>query len=382
MVFLTILLWFSFSGLLYIYLGYPIILFLFSLFRSKHKGISRYGNSPSVTLIIPARNEEKVIEQKIENCLALEYCEEELEIIILSDQSTDRTAEIVRYYQSDRIKLIELKERYGKTAAQNLAVKQARGEIIVFSDANAMYKPDALEMLVRHFQDATVGCVCGELCYSKAGESAVVKEEGLYWSYEKFLKRCESSFFSIVGANGSIYAIRKTDYHPLSPDVISDFIEPLEIVRQGKKAVYESYAISIEDTSASFREELIRKRRIIARSIYSILKHKTLLNPIHCFPLFFELVSHKILRWLSPIFQILLFLSNLILFIQGYYQSIFILQCLFYGLSLIGWMFSHKKYLPSSLFIPFYFNLISYASLLGMIDWVRKKHAIFWEPVR
>lgn len=368
--------------LIYIYLGYPAVLFILSLFKRKPDEGSLIDYMPSVTLIIPARNEEKVIVEKIKNCQKLTYPKEKLEILILSDQSTDRTVELVKQYSDDQIKLLELTKRHGKTAAQNKAAEWAGGKILVFSDANAMYEPDALEQLVKHFEDPTVGCVCGELCYSNSADSTVGKEEGLYWQYEKFIKRHEDRFFSIIGANGSIYAIRKSNYVPLDENVISDFIEPLEIVHDGKKAVYEATAISIEDSSKTFDEELKRKRRIISRSLYSLSRHRHLINPFRSIALTFEILSHKVLRWMSPIFQGLLLISNLFLLDSLYFRTVFLLQAIFYLLSWIGFAFRNSSQLPSLIYLPFYFNLINYASLMGIWDWMRKKHAVVWDPIR
>ena len=368
--------------LMYIYAGYPLLVYLFSLMKRHGKSHQSSNITPAVTLIIPARNEEKIIAEKIRNCKSLHYPADRLEVLILSDQSTDRTVHIVSELADDQIKLLELTKRHGKTAAQNKAAEWAGGKILVFSDANAMYEPDALEQLVKHFEDPTVGCVCGELCYSNSADSTVGKEEGLYWQYEKFIKRHEDRFFSIIGANGSIYAIRKSNYVPLDENVISDFIEPLEIVHDGKKAVYEATAISIEDSSKTFDEELKRKRRIISRSLYSLSRHRHLINPFRSIALTFEILSHKVLRWMSPIFQGLLLISNLFLLDSLYFRTVFLLQAIFYLLSWIGFAFRNSSQLPSLIYLPFYFNLINYASLMGIWDWMRKKHAVVWDPIR
>ena len=376
------LFWIAFYALVYIYIGYPVLIFFLSLFRKKDERFKNRDDLPSITLVIPARNEERVIEQKLRNCLELAYPSEKLEILILSDQSVDDTVEIVQSFKESNIQLINFSERKGKTCAQNIAAEMARGEILVFSDANAMYQQDALLQLVHHFEDDQVGCVCGELCYDNLQNSAVGKEEGLYWHYEKFIKRCEDRFFSIIGANGSIYAIRKSGYQVLEQDLISDFIEPLEVLYKGKKVRYESNAISVEESSVTFREELNRKRRIISRSIYSLLKRPYLLNPFRSFALFFELFSHKILRWASPLFQIILFGSNVTLIGAPNYRLLLYLQICFYLLSFIGYCFRKSTNLSSILYMPFYFNLINYASLMGILDWVRRRNTVFWEPIR
>jgi len=377
-----ILFWVAFYMLVYIYFGYPVLVYFLSFFRKKEKRRRKNDYTPPITLVIPARNEERVIEKKLLNCLDLVYPSDKLEILVLSDQSTDRTVEIVRSFRESNIHLIDFTERKGKTFAQNIAAEKAQGEILVFSDANAMYKQDALLKLVSHFEDDQIGCVCGELCYDNSQQSAVGKEEGLYWQYEKFIKRCEDRLFSIIGANGSIYAVRKVDYQVLEQDIISDFIEPLEVLHQGKKVKYESNAISVEKSSVTFHEELSRKRRIISRSIYSLVKRNHLMNPFDSVSMFFELFSHKLLRWASPLFQMILLSSNLFLLTGSKYRFVLGLQVCFYLLSFIGYLFRKSKNVLSFVYMPFYFNLINYASLLGIIDWATRRNTIFWEPIR
>ena len=222
--------WFFCASIFYIYIGYPLAIYLLSqIFKSKsdHPTIDY---TPMISLIIPARNEEKIIERKIRNCLELYYPEDKLEIVIISDNSTDKTDEIVRKFSNKNVKLIALQERNGKTEAQNIASKIAPGEILVFSDANAMYIPEALNHLTAHFMHPDVACVSGELCYQNPQKSIAGHEENFYWQYEKFIKRQENQFGTILGVNGSIYAIRKKQYIPLEKEIISDLIEPLEIV--------------------------------------------------------------------------------------------------------------------------------------------------------
>ena len=256
--------------LIYIYIGY--LFFLLFCLKRKLESASQDEFNFHVSFLIPAKNEESIIEKKIENCFQLDYPKDKIEFIVISDGSTDNTVQIVKGYKHHNVKLIELKENRGKTEAQNIAVQQAQGEIIIFSDANAMYDKDAVKHMVRHFEDPEVGCVSGELHYLEDMNNPVGTEESLYWKYEKTIKKLEDRFNSIIGANGSIYTVRKRDYIPLESDIISDFIEPLEVKYHGKKVVYEPLAESYEKSSTSFDQELKRKRRIICRSIYSLLK--------------------------------------------------------------------------------------------------------------
>ena len=229
---------------------------------SKNKNLE-----PTVSLIITAHNEEEIIKSKLENSLTLNYPLEKLQIIIASDGSTDGTVRLAEEHHE--VEVLNL-SRMGKTAAQNEAVKRASGDIVVFSDANAYYEPNAISELVKWFVDSSVGCVCGELRYR--GKS----QEVLYWKYEVMVKGLESRTGRLLGANGSIYAIRKTNYINLPEDVISDFVEPLKVYKNGQNVVYESQAVAWEDyPSQTFN----RKRRIILRSLQSLQYLDTLLHP-------------------------------------------------------------------------------------------------------
>lgn len=353
-------------------------------------GLSKFINherkkpeyEPTVTLVVTARNEERVIREKIQNSFELDYPDHLLNILIVSDDSTDCTNAYVRDYADPRIALLELVKRHGKTAAQNVAVQNAQSEILVFSDANAMYDSKAIKHLVKHFEDPQIGCVSGELFYLNSKGSSVGEEEGLYWRYEKFIKKQEDKVGTILGVNGSIYAVRRSCYVSLNHDIISDFIEPLEIVYNGYRVLFESAAKSYEEASSEFEEELTRKRRIVTRSIRSLLKHKHLLNPFRSPMLAFELFSHKILRWFSPVLSAIIFLLNLGLLYNPFFFFLFILQILFYLSGFFGHLVRHSAKIPRFIMLPYYICLLGVSSLLGIWDVVRGKKAVFWEPIR
>ncbi len=368
----------SFFVILYSYAFYPItVYFVTRWYKIKRKCDIQF--TPNVSLIIAARNEEAVIEEKIKNSLNLDYPWEKFEIMVISDNSTDHTNNIVQKYQ-DRIKLLELAERHGKTKAQNRAVELANGEIVVFSDANAMYEKDAIRQLVKHYIDPEVGFVSGQLIFKN--QSSVSNKENIYWRYDKFIKRSEDKLGCITGANGSIYSIRKDKYVPLDYDIISDFIEPLEVYSHGNKVVYETRAISYEDGSQTYNEEFGRRKRIILRSINSLYKHKHLLNPLITGILAFELISHKVLRWFCPVFMILLFFTNIFLINTISLLIFFLLQVVFYLISLLGIYMKNKPGIKSIFLAPYYFTLINYASLLAILDFFKGENKVFWEPVR
>lgn len=379
---LTTIFYLSFFLILYIYLGYPLLTLIIGMLKtSQIKKDETYR--PDVTLVIAAYNEELKIEEKIKNSLNLDYPKEKFDIIIFSDGSTDRTSEIVKKHINNCIKLIELPNRMGKTAGQNIAVESAQGEIIVFSDANAVYQKSAIKKIVRNFSDDSIGGVCGELVYKNQEKSLIGEAEDAYWNYEKFLKKNENNFNAILGANGSIYAIKKDLYIPLNRNIISDFIEPLKILEQGYRFLYEPEALSFEPSNFNFIQEYNRKKRIVNRSFYSLFVHREFLNPLNQPLLSFQLFSHKILRWFAMLFFFILFVSNLFLLGGNFYNLFFILQILFYTTALLGYLFEKSGKNNIIFYVPFYFCLVNLASLKGIFEYLFKRKKMFtWEPIR
>ncbi len=378
-----IVFWTSFLVSLYIYLGYPILLGVLQFFRRNRWQVDATFQ-PTVTFIISAYNEEAVIEKKLENTLSLDYPREKMEILVVSDASEDRTDEIVRGYSSQGIRLLRMPERRGKTFGLNHALKEARGEIVIFSDANAMYHPRAVKELVKYFSDPRVGYVVGKAEYYENLDKLAGKQENLYWRYELKLKEMESRIHSVVGGDGAIYAIRKELYEPLSADDINDFVNPLQIVYKGYRGVFAPEAVCYEDAAGDFTKEFYRKKRIVNRSWRGFWKMRGVLNPWRTGIFAWEIFSHKVLRWYWWVFAILLFFSNLFLLGEGsFYRIFFALQLLFYGLVLLGWWsIRQNKELPSILMIPFYFIEVHYASLVGIIESFLGKRYQTWSTAR
>ncbi|WP_078378873.1 glycosyltransferase family 2 protein [Sutcliffiella halmapala] len=375
---LEILLWFFIILTVYIYVGYPVLLKIVAKFVNKPvKSNSNY--LPKVTLFIAAYNEEKVIEYKLKNSVGLDYPKDLLEIIVVSDDSSDRTNEIVQKFEGKypNIRLHVVKGRKGKTEALNKSVPIATGEILVFSDANSMYDKDALMHLIPHFADEEIGGVCGELKLLNSGGSAIGESEGAYWKYEKFLKEMETKTGTAIVANGSIYALRKELFQPMNPNVGDDMQNPLIIIRQGKRFVYEPLAITREETSSESKEEFGRKVRIVTRSFTGIMHYRKLLNPFMNFDFFYKYMSHKFLRWLVPYYLILILLINIFLLDQPLYQVLLGLQIAFYGLAFLG------KWIKSKItYIPYYFCLVNYAALLGTLRAISGKRQATWKPTQ
>jgi cellulose synthase/poly-beta-1,6-N-acetylglucosamine synthase-like glycosyltransferase len=380
MYFTAILFWFCLLLTLYVYLGYPLLIAIIgSLFKSNVKK----GNiTPGVSLIISAFNEEKIIAEKLNNTLDLNYSGE-IEVIVASDCSTDATDDIVREYSDKGIVLNRIDKRQGKTLALNQTLPKATGEIIVFSDANAMYEPDAIEKLVRNFNDQAVGCVSGESRYVTSVFRGVIEQEKRYWQYERFLKIRESRLGSLVGADGAIFAVRRELCTPMIKEDINDFIIPLRIVAKGWRAVYEKDAIAYEHTVSTAQKGFRQKARIVNRSCNGFFKVKELLNPFKYGFFAVQLVSHKVLRWLSPFFMILMFLSNLLLLSHGaVYQLVFVPHFLFYFAALLGLLTRSRAKWAKLFYACYYFFLMNLASLIGVLKYLFGKVETTWEPSR
>ncbi|OIP63950.1 MAG: glycosyltransferase family 2 protein [Nitrospirae bacterium CG_4_9_14_3_um_filter_53_35] len=371
--------WSSVAFLLFVTVCYPLLAAMLGLFR-RHQGPA-WSGEPGVSLIITAYNEEKHIKEKLENSLGLNYPKEKLEIIVASDGSTDRTHDMVNAFRNEGVKLYAY-DRLGKTAIQNESVKKSSGEIIVFSDANAMYRKDAVRKLVANFGDERVGCVSGQLVYKKSAENLTGLCESAYWNYEKFIKYRESRISSLIGVNGSIYAIRKSDYVEIGNDLISDLVEPLEIVRHGKKVVYEPEAISEEESSATYREEFERKIRIFTRTIHGLFRMKALLNPFQYGIFSIQLWIHKIFRYLMPFALLSAALSLIFLTDRFFY---YILYCLMITTLIFAMIAKFTEYSDKRnwFFNVIYYSLtVNFALVLAWLNVLKGKTITIWPTER
>ncbi len=291
------------GALAYVFVGYPLLLRLIIHVRGP-RAVAKDDITPTVSLVISAFNEADVIAAKLQNAVTLDYPRDLLQIVVISDASDDGTDAIVEGFAARGVELQRQAQRRGKTAGLNAVVPHLRGEVVVFSDANAMYQPDAIRKLVRNFADPSVGCVTGEARYEDAGNATAEAGEGVYWSYELQLKQLETAVGSSVGGDGAIYAIRRTLWQTLPEDGINDFLNPLQIVAAGWRGVYEPEAVALEEAAGETKKEYRRRVRIVSRSWRAVFQAADVLKPWRVGFFAVSVFSHKVLRWWSGLFAV------------------------------------------------------------------------------
>lgn len=386
------LFWGAVALIVYTYLLFPALVFLRGLlWRRPYK---QAEITPQVSLIIAAYNEANSIEAKLANILSLDYPRDRLEVIVASDGSNDGTEAIVRGYAGQGIKLLA-QPRQGKAPALNAAVAASSGEILVFSDANSMYAPDALRALVRPFADPKVGGVAGNQCYlSKtrgAGRIGKEKQSGLtsageqgYWNFDRLLKQFESQAGNTISATGAIYAIRRALFQAVPGGVTDDFVTSTRVIAQGYRLVFAPEAVAYEPVAASGEVEFGRKVRVISRGLRGVIEMRALLNPFRYGFYAWQLFSHKVLRRLVVFPLLVLFLVSPLLWLKGwFYQAATLAQVGFYGCALLGMALGGTRLSRLKLFtFPFFFCMVNAASLLATLNILRGQRIERWEPQR
>lgn len=372
----------------YAFAGYGILLFFIIKIKRLVKGKDALVAPlnkllPQCTLVVAAYNEEAFIEEKLKNCLRLKYPDGKLKFVFVTDGSADATPDIVARYP--RVKLLHQNGRSGKIAAIHRAMAHVDTEIVVFTDANTFLNPEALVNICRHYVDKTVGAVAGEKrVHIDKNADASSAGEGFYWKYESALKKWDSELYSVVGAAGELFSVRRSLYENVPADtILDDFMISMLIAAKGYRIVYEPEAYAIETASENVAEELKRKIRIAAGGIQSILRLKTLFNPFKYPVLSFQYISHRVLRWtVTPFLLMLTFVANLVIALQPgetLFRLIFIAQLLFYTLAFTGMIMEKRQIRIKALFIPYYFCVMNYAVLMGIFRYFTTKQSAVWE---
>ena len=374
--------WIGIFVVVYTYLGYGVVIFLLSKIKKRAIPVMDRSHWPATTLLIAAFNEEDFIEEKIKNSFELDYPDDKLSILIVTDGSSDRTAEIVKHYP--RIQHFHENARKGKIHAVSRVMKFVQTPTVVFCDANTFLNPQALKKIIRHYDDETVGGVAGEKrIFKKEDDNASGAGEGLYWKYESFLKKKDAEVYSIVGAAGELFSIRTELYQDdLENMIIEDFYLSLKIAMKGYRFAYEPEATATESASASVREEWKRKVRICAGGFQAMLKLKGLLNPFKYGILAFQYFSHRVLRWtLAPLFLPVILISNAVLAWSGsrFYLLSLVLQLAFYALAGLGYIFQDKKISIKGFFVPYYFAVMNVSVYFGFIRFIKGQQSAVWE---
>ncbi|MCX6043740.1 MAG: glycosyltransferase family 2 protein [Chloroflexi bacterium] len=377
-----ILFWGSLALIVYTYALFPVLVFVRGLFwRQPYKSADI---TPSVSLVIAAYNEAKVIAEKLDNILALDYPRDRLEILIASDGSNDGTDAIVQRYTEKGVRLLSL-PRQGKAGALNSAVATTTGEILVFSDANSMFAPDAIRALVRPFADPEVGGVAGNQCYQTEQVGSMTGAgETSYWNFDRGLKQAQSQSGNTISATGAIYAFRRALFTTVATGVTDDFATSTAVIAQGYRLVFAPNAKAYEPVAGAKDIEFGRKVRVITRGLRAVLLRRELLNPFRYGFYALQLFSHKVLRRLVVLPLLVLVLVSPFLWSRGlFYRLVTVAQVALYACSLLGMLLANQRIGRSKIFtIPFFFCMVNAASLMAVINLIRGRRIDRWEPQR
>ena len=380
-----ILFWTSLFIVWYSYIGYGILLYVMVLIKKMVRKIPKSIDdtyAPMVTLVVAAYNEEDFIHTKIKNTQELDYPRDRLQVIFITDGSTDSTPDIIR---NTTFELLHEPERKGKVAAMNRAIGFVNAPIVVFCDANTLLNRECIRELVKHYVDEKVGAVAGEKkVLAGADAKAAGAGEGIYWKYESFLKKLDSELYSVVGAAGELFSVRTNLFEKAAEDtIIEDFVQSLKICMKGYVVRYEPKAYATETGSLSMRDEQKRKIRICAGAFQAMGMLGGLFNVFKYPVLSFQFLSHRILRWtLCPLGLVILLFSNILLAWTGagWFYTVFLgLQSIFYLLAITGWLFANRNIKLKLLYIPYYFLFMNLSVFLGFFRFLQKRQTVLWE---
>jgi cellulose synthase/poly-beta-1,6-N-acetylglucosamine synthase-like glycosyltransferase len=371
--------WVSVLLILYPPLIYPLIIAVLGLVRPRR--VRRAKQLPLVTVLIAAHNEEQHIEATVANKLAQDYPRDRLQVLVVSDGSSDGTDAIVAGMADAGVELVRQEPRRGKAAALNLAVRQARGEVLVFSDANSSFAPDAVRLLCENFADPSVGYVTGHLTY--LGDRARVSSGGssAYMRYENLLRTWETRFHSVIGVNGGVDAMRRDQYLEVPPHLLTDFVLPLQVMGRGYRVVYDERAESSEEANAEVQREFRMRVRVALRGLQALMHMSHLLDPQRHPRAAFCLWSHKVLRYTTVLLLPVALLTNLTLApLASPYGWLLVAQLAAYGLGLLGLVPGLPPALARITAVPAYFLVSSAAFAVAAVRLLRGDTVATWQP--
>jgi cellulose synthase/poly-beta-1,6-N-acetylglucosamine synthase-like glycosyltransferase len=383
-----IIFWTCVLAIAYNYVGYPIALFFlgllaqaksdlaFLLTRKNRRYSERSSIQPLTAIIMSAFNEQPVIEARLRNLLEINYTPSRLEILIGLDAPTDATPEIAGRFRSSRVQVFHFPTRRGKLAVISDLARRTKAEILVFTDANTMFEPNCVGNLIRHFVDPKVGAVSGEeIRTTKAGTDPAA--ESLYWRYESAMKILESRSHCLHSANGSVYAIRRDLFSPRLQCLVEDFQVPLEVRFRGYRVVYDPEAIGVEEIAPTFASQFERRVRLGAGNFQTLFSNPGYLSPFKGIPAF-AYWSHRVLRWLTPCLLIAAFGSSACLIVDLTYRWLFLSQCVFYGLALVGYVYKKGDRSPVLFCTPWHFCSMNMAMVFGLVRYLSGNQSVAW----
>ncbi len=379
---MNILFWISVVFMFYTYFGYLLLMALLLNFK-KAKPVNKATITPPISIVVSAYNEEKNIGAKLNDITNIDYPKDKMEVVVISDKSSDRTDEIIKSFSDKGVRLLRLEERSGKVSAYRRALPQLKGEIIVFSDATSILNVDSVKELISNFNDPTVGCAGGLLLYVNPKQAIIGKGEKKYWGYEKRVREYESKLCSLPCVSGTLYAVRKELYPiDMKDDLADDLIVPFNVKKLGFRTGLDPAAVCKDVTTLSIEEEMAKRIRITIQNIRGLLDQLDIVNPFKYGLFSLIVISHKLFRLLVPFFLVVLFFASLFLsFNSVIFLSAFISQVIFYFGGCIGYSVNKriKSGLGNSLF---YFCLSNLAIFLGLWKFLKGRRIITWETVR
>jgi cellulose synthase/poly-beta-1,6-N-acetylglucosamine synthase-like glycosyltransferase len=371
---LAVLFWVAASVLVYAYFGYPLLLALLA----RQRAAVAAGNAPTVSMIIAAYNEAGCIEEKVKNALEHNYPKDRLEVIVVSDGSTDETAKLVKEIGDPRVRLFVQAQRQGKNLALNVGAREAKGDILVFTDANAMLTRSALARLVIPFSDPKVALVSGQGLYAAKPGSATEGASNTYVRYEQFLKEREAALGMVAAADGALYAMRHASFQPLAAKEVHDLAHPLQVALARKLCAFVPDAVTIEPPTESGWQEFDRHVRIITQGLRVYGTYMPRLLSAGCWKEAWMLTSHRLLRWISAFFLVTVLVTSLLLALNApFFGVLFVLQLFFYGAAIAGAALEGQVRTPF-LSIPFLFCLVSVAGLQALVEVLRGRSHETW----